>query len=77
MSLSKDDLNRLAETLAGSSSMLADVVWSLFDYGKDDLTEDDLLELDDLVSLCETCGWWCEADEMGEDTVCRECENEA
>lgn len=32
-------------------------------------------QLDDIVFCCESCGWWCETSEMGnEQQVCFDCE---
>ena len=66
MSLSKDDLNRLAEGLVGSDKLLSDVAESL--------TKDDLRELDNLVFLCQVCCWWYEDDERTDAfDVCDDC----
>lgn len=42
----------------------------------DELTIEELRELDALVFLCSECGWWCGMSEcsiVDDDQVCREC----
>jgi len=41
----------------------------------EDLTEDDLENIDQEIFNCETCNWWCEVSEMAseEGSICRDC----
>ncbi len=56
---------KIADDLLGTSEALPDEV----------LEDQDLAEfLDDLIMLCDTCGWWVETSEMDDDQNCEDCQ---
>jgi hypothetical protein len=66
----------VATTLQGTCMHLEQ---ALEQHECEDLENDSafLLELDNTVFCCETCGWWCEQSEMAERVddrwICQEC----
>lgn len=73
--LTRDQLHEVAAYLEGSTSSL-DSILEQYNLVEDDLTERDKQELYALVTVCETCGWWCSTDELNEESVCQECEEQ-
>jgi len=50
------------------------------DMDEDDLTEDDYMELDNWIFVCESCGWWCGTSEDNDfegQRYCDDCYSEA
>jgi len=39
----------------------------------EDLTQEDCALLDDNALQCDGCGWWCEPEEMYNDSECTDC----
>lgn len=62
------DVAIAADTLLGTCQSLEEVVGDT-----DLLAPSFLMELDNLVSQCITCGWWVESDEVDVDGECDEC----
>lgn len=68
--LTDSQIRDIAKTLIGSTLNLSDVLpEGLY---SDDLSIEDLEELDSSVLMCEMCGGWSSPDEMTDD-VCNEC----
>jgi hypothetical protein len=67
----------LADYLQGTTNNLDDVTIDLFGVCQDELSFEDLVELDLTVFQCENCGWWADSGEMsddpGHDWQCRDC----
>lgn len=79
LTLTPDQLEQIRHDLAGQCMHgLSDVLEAMgIDY--DELTPDDLDEIDARVFLCERCSWWCDADELDDDSAnmtCEECAKE-
>lgn len=72
MSIDKDVLNAIAQDLEGTCQML-DVVVQRHGAKYSDLKTEDFLALDDHVICCSCCGWWIDANEVGELDICEEC----
>jgi hypothetical protein len=79
--ISKKELSELAEFLNGTASHSVSEAIALLEFGEVD--EDDAavrLETEGEIFLCTGCGWWCEMDEMGDDSsgdqLCGDCTNE-
>jgi hypothetical protein len=69
MSISQSRVNDVADDLRGTTK-------NLEDFATDEECEDlrFLHALDDLICLCDICGWWCDKDEEGSiDGECAEC----
>lgn len=62
----RERANPVAERLLGTTGNLTDEEW-------DD--QQMLEELDDMVMLCDTCGWWCETWELDDDQNCGDCQD--
>lgn len=62
------ELRAKAEALIGTCHM-SDPEWM------EDLSIEELREVDSIVFSCEQCGWWCDADECNEDDgwFCNDC----
>jgi len=52
-------IQELADSLSGTCQNINDVI-------ERELTTEECMELDNLVSLCSVCGWWYESCEMTE-----------
>lgn len=67
----------IAEYLQGTCGTLADAVESHYEgMTEDDLTSEDFDAIDNIVFLCEECGWWCEVSEysdIDDSEKCRDC----
>lgn len=74
----KGRIVKVAENLRGTCQSLDDALQAEFGEDTDisDIAIELLQELDDIVMLCEACGWWCEVSEMSEQDVqiCVDCE---
>lgn len=77
MSLSDEQVHKLAEHLMGASFSLADALRDLFGIEEDDLSQVDHERIDDLVFECSTCNNWYEVGEMSDsddhDWECQSC----
>lgn len=73
-------LKELIDYLRGSCKSLDGGVRELFDIDGDDLTEEQLQEIDNEIFHCSQCGWWYEiAEESGKDDsdlICNDCADE-
>jgi hypothetical protein len=70
--LTDDQVNELYAALCGSCDSL-ETALEQQGFVLDDMTHEDHLELDDLMFLCDGCGWWCDALEMEGDQTCSDC----
>jgi len=64
-------LDRLIEALMGTCMSLDDACDSI-NFQKDELTMDELCNLDCHIFQCE-CGWWCDTGEMNDGSLCDDC----
>lgn len=74
----RERVRAAADDLQGTCQGVDDALQKAFGDEALGMTELDmpLLELlDDLVLLCDACGWWCEAGDV-DDGVCSDCAKE-
>jgi formylmethanofuran dehydrogenase subunit E len=77
--LNDSQIEELIQHLNGSSLTLDNACQQLFDCGEDNLTVEQLEEIDQQIFQCETCGWWFERGEQAEaegDFNCEQCATE-
>jgi hypothetical protein len=70
-----DKIKQLVEHLQGTSKSLSEACDD-FGFDSDELTQQELEEIDAEIFCCETCGWWSEVSEMADqegEQVCLEC----
>jgi len=68
------DVQDLADSLNGTARSLQGTLDIYFPgMQEDDLTEDELSELDDITTECNTCGWWVDSYSIDEMCNCEEC----
>lgn len=67
------DIEKLANELEGTCGSLDDALQRQ-GLTIDEVPTEVMLELDNLVMECGSCGWWCEASEVDEDANCRDCQ---
>lgn len=62
----------IIDFLRGSTNSI-DYTLAVFDaeHLQDDM--DFLRELDSQIFYCDTCGWWCDLDELAKDSECQDC----
>lgn len=72
MTTMRERAQQVAEELIGTCQSLSEVLEDDFDALTDNKDFTD--ELDQLVTLCEGCGWWAESDEFDEGAMCAECQ---
>ncbi len=74
------DLESVIEELRGTCLNDLNNVLDQYDLSEDDLTADQLTEVDMEIFLCETCGWWYgrseESIEEGYEEHCDTCADE-
>lgn len=74
--LTQRALSGLVEYLQGSCQTLEEGVNTVLGFELDELTQDDLQSIDEVIFICNECGWWCSQDENAgtEDSwVCTDC----
>lgn len=72
----RQKIDAVADRLLGSCSSLDDALQEVFadeDLSIIDVATPLLHRLDDITMQCESCGWWCEAGEIDENSVCDDC----
>ena len=59
----------LIEYLQGSCKTLNEGVSDITDgvFNEDDLTKNQIEEIDNEIFCCSNCGWWCELSDQSED----------
>ncbi len=72
------DIQGLIESLQGTCMKTIDEEKVHFGWGKDEeLTDEELSEIDNCIFQCDCCGWWCETSEEGNsgdgERICRDC----
>ncbi len=69
------DIQGLIESLQGTCMKTIDEEKVHFGWGKDEeLTSEELGEIDNELFECECCGWWCERSEESDVmNVCKNC----
>ena len=71
------DIAELIADLQGTCKSISDFLPE--GMNQDDLTQNDLSEIDQEIFLCDGCGWWCEVSESndrGGENVCDDCKDE-
>ena len=71
-----DKIQELIDYLQGTCNSLDDGVQTIFgeDFSSFNLSSENHEQIDNEIFLCETCGWWCEMSESGdEDGNCTDC----
>lgn len=58
-------LEKIIHDLQGTCQSLSGCLEN-YDLEEDDLSPDDLEEIDNNIFLCEECGWWCGLEELDE-----------
>lgn len=81
MKFTRNQIDDLIQYLQGSCDSLSDGIFAVIgeDYSEDDLSLDNLEQIDNEIFLCDVCGWWFEVCEMSEsesEQACVECNNE-
>lgn len=77
--LRDDALQRIAEDLQGTCQSI-DTALEWYELYQDDMDLGDWIVLEEMVMLCDTCGWWFETGEMEEsntgEMICRHCKED-
>lgn len=74
--LTQDQVHELHAHLCGTCDTSLNTMLEDWGLEEDDLTLADLQEIDALMFICVSCGWWCDVDEMAEvdgELTCVEC----
>jgi len=76
--LTQDQVHELHAHLCGTCGTSLDTMLNDWGLEEDDLTHDDLQEIDALMMICAACGWWCDTDEFcdshdGNELICHQC----
>jgi hypothetical protein len=71
MVLTIKQIQDIEARLVGSCADFKDVLPE--GISEDDLTHEDLIEIDQRIALCEECGWWVDAGEINEEGKCEDC----
>ncbi len=75
------EITKIIEYLQGSCNTINQAVAAVISEELDEnfLTQKQLEEIDSELFCCETCGWWCEISDQGEDEngepACKDCLN--
>lgn len=79
--LTNEQINYIIRDLADSTGELESAIQEVAgaDIRLEDISDQSLLEIDQEIFQCDTCGWWCRIEEMSENDnqVCTDCEEEA
>jgi hypothetical protein len=71
-------LDLIAHDLMGQCVYDIEYFCEYYDIDPDTLTVQDYAYIDNIVFNCESCGWWCEAGDYGQDPhdrlICSSCE---
>lgn len=70
--ISDNQFQELLDAIQGSNKTLT-TICSDFGFEEEDLTEDQLDEIDATYVHCPCCGWWVEAGEMVDEEHCTDC----
>ena len=70
--IANEVLIAIAQDLEGTCQMI-DVVVERHGVDCDDLTTEEFLALDEHIICCSCCGWWVDANEVGDLDICSEC----
>lgn len=71
-------INEVIAMLEGSTNTLNGVL-AQFGFDEANLTEEELQIIHNQIEICDQCGWWVAADEIGErkdGCICIECEDD-
>jgi hypothetical protein len=68
------NIDEIASYLEGTCKDISDVLPEGIKL--DDLTQDQLFELDSKVLLCDVCGWWMAPEDFYEGNTCQECHDD-
>lgn len=74
MAISKERIEEIIETLAGTCTYIGDVC-SIEEMADKDLWA----SIDDAIFECDRCGWWCEISgqsDMDGEMICEDCNDE-
>jgi len=75
--IDNEQLERLKDYLIGSCNTIQEAMETLFELDEDDLTDEEIENLDQDIFKCAECGWWCEiSEESGideSDLICNDC----
>lgn len=81
MNFSNKKINELIEYLQGSCDTLDEGVNVILgeEYSSEDLSKQNVEQIDNEIFLCSVCVWWFEVSEMSEEeseSTCVECHND-
>jgi len=68
-------MDSIIADLEGTCQRFADVL-STYEIKEDDLSFDELQQLDDSIYCCSNCGWWSESGDQDEDGNCSDCQED-
>lgn len=72
MKITDEQLQEIINSVQGTCSSLGYVCEGL-GFNEDDLTLDQLSEIDDCYIQCPNCGWWVEPHELANEDMCEDC----
>lgn len=82
LKISNSVIAQIIMDLTGTTKSLNEVVLdnTCHAYSEDSLAPEQTDMIDAAIFLCDNCGWWCETDELNNDTgdqFCNDCAEEA
>lgn len=69
-----EQISDLCEEVVGTTQFISDVLPDGIEM--DDLSSEELSEIDGKIFICDECGWTCDIDEMADsddEQICQEC----
>ncbi len=77
MKITSDKIDELVDHLQGTTDTLG-CGCETIGVDEDDLSSENLEQIDNAIFNCSACGWWCDISEnVGEDDmICADCEDE-
>jgi len=64
--LTNEQIHEIHAHLCGTCGVSIDSELEPLGLTEDDLTIEDLREIDEAMMVCPNCGWWCDTDEFGD-----------
>jgi len=78
--ITDEQIEEIKEYLQGSCNTLDDAVQTICgdSYSEDDLSIEQIEDIENWTRECEQCNWWCETSEFseGDGTICDDCYEE-
>lgn len=67
------DINDVISDLQGSCKTLVQALEELYEIDESVLTEEDIAYINNVIFLCEGCGWWNDLSEQQDEGLCSDC----